>query len=266
MIVFLAGMPRSGSTFSFNVVRGLLEHRAAVRQEATTDILSLVERAVAVDHVLLKAHTANAVMLRLVELGAIKVVCTVRRPEDAIASLIDTFQVSLDELISQMRDWITMFYQLRRHALVIPYAELDRQPWRAAWRIGKKICPDAGMGEIIRVAQANSKENVKAACDHLARNGEGVRDIGFSYYNTKTFYHRRHVSTINSQAAAIRIGQDAVATIRKELRNYLDAEGDLLGAEPSSSAASCVDACKSFFVRSTGRLMGWPAPHSHVTG
>ena len=97
MIVFIAGMPRSGSTFSFNIVRRLLEARGSVYQEPTDDILGALERAGDATHLLLKAHQADDVTLALIKIGAVKAVCTVRKPEDAIASWMTTFGFTLAE-------------------------------------------------------------------------------------------------------------------------------------------------------------------------
>ena len=50
MIVLIAGMPRSGSTFSFNVVREILLARGSVYQESCEDVIGAVGRSGGTDH------------------------------------------------------------------------------------------------------------------------------------------------------------------------------------------------------------------------
>src|SRR5437764_605665 len=109
MIVLIAGMHRSGSTFSFNVVRELLQRRGGAYQEVCSSVTSAVERSDGSGHVLVKEHLFDDVTLRLVELGAVKAVCTIRRPEDAVASLMETFGLGLDESIAHIHRWLVMF-------------------------------------------------------------------------------------------------------------------------------------------------------------
>ena len=69
MIVFLAGMQRSGSTFAFNVVRETLMARGQVHQEASSDIVGALSRAAGADHVMLKGHQADRACSDLVREG-----------------------------------------------------------------------------------------------------------------------------------------------------------------------------------------------------
>jgi hypothetical protein len=228
MIVFISGMQRSGSTFSFNIVRELLERRGTIYQEPFHDLLPVIERAGDADHVVLKAHTADDTTIRLVRLGAIKTICTVRKPEDAIASWIETFGFNLEESIERLRGWFVMFEQIRRHALIVPYALIDRHPRRAAWLIARYICPDASRIEVIRIALRYSKNNVIKISQNLQKDAPIIHDIGYSYYDEKTFFHRCHVSSLVTKPAIARIGEDAVRSIREALRAHVDPNGDIL--------------------------------------
>ena len=137
MIVFLAGMQRSGSTFAFNVARDILERRGCTYHEASADIIGALSRAENVEHILLKAHDAGPICISLARQGAFGTVCTVRRVEDAVASWIETFGFSETEAIEHMRTWIALYREIRNSALTIPYTLIDRRPWLAAWRVGK---------------------------------------------------------------------------------------------------------------------------------
>jgi hypothetical protein len=69
MIVLVAGMPRSGSTFSFNVVREILQARGSVYYEAAGDLGGTVRRSGGARHVLLKCHEVDDSSRELVKAG-----------------------------------------------------------------------------------------------------------------------------------------------------------------------------------------------------
>jgi len=227
VIVFIAGMPRSGSTFSFNIVRCLLEARGSVYQEPTESILSALRRTGEANHLLLKSHRGDRVTLGLAKLGAIKVVCTVRKPEDSIASWMTTFGFTLEESLSAMNAWLRMFNAIRRCSLIVSFEDIDRDPRSAAWKIARYVCDDADEFAVEQIAIEFTKERVKNLSAQVeARNGD-IQDLGFSFMDKKTLFHRRHVSSVDTIAAADRISRKQVLLIRQSLAQWCDAEGNL---------------------------------------
>lgn len=219
MIVFIAGMQRSGSTFTFNIARDLLRARGRVHQEAPAeaDMIQALDRSGGADHVLIKAHAVTPETAALARHGALRTVCTVRRIEDAAASWIETFGWSEAETVEHLRAWLALYAQLRNVALLVPYGEVDRRPWLAAWRIARFLDPRAGLGEALRIARRHAKAQVKRRVDALEKTSEGVEDIGFSYYDRGTFFHRRHVSSLRSRAGEERVPPGQLARIRQTL-------------------------------------------------
>lgn len=237
MIVFVAGMQRSGSTFCFNVVREVLSRRGKVFQKPTDNIEDVYAEYDQEDHVVMKAHSVANSTFKLIRSGGIKVVCTVRRPEDAIASWMEAFNFGLDESIGHMRGWIESFERIRPYALVVPYEEIDRHPWRAASRIAKHVCDDASFTEIRQIAQLYAKDKVKLLADSLAMTDDGIQDLGFSYYDNRTFFHRRHVSSLVSRPACERIGPVSVSHIREQLGRLIRPDGHLATTPPAAGPA-----------------------------
>ena len=93
VILLVAGMQRSGSTFAFNVARDVLRARGRLYQEAPAeaDIAGAIARAANAEHVLIKAHTANPLAVALTRRGVVRAICTTRRIEDAAASWMEAF-------------------------------------------------------------------------------------------------------------------------------------------------------------------------------
>lgn len=228
MIVFIAGMPRSGSTFSFNIARRLLEERGTLHQEPTGDLLGALERVGGAAHLLLKGHSADKFTLQLAQLGAMKTVCTVRKPADAIASWMTTFGFTLEQSLGHMQDWLRMFSAVRFYALIVPFEEIERDPKSAAWKIARHLCDDADQLAVERIATEFTKEKVRDLSEAVrARKGD-IEDLGFSFYDKTTFFHRGHVSSLDTLEASERIGREQVAAINQALAEWCDGDGNLL--------------------------------------
>jgi hypothetical protein len=79
------------------------------------------------------------------------------------------------------------------------------------------------------IAADYTKTKVKELSEEVhARKGD-IHDLGFSFYDKKTFFHRGHVSSIETVAAADRIGSEQVLAIRHVLSEWCDDHGSLVG-------------------------------------
>jgi hypothetical protein len=231
MIVFVGGMQRSGSTFSFNVVREILRRRGGVYQEVSPHVLGVVEQAAInvpqAKHVIVKAHSIDEPSLAALRLGGIHAICTVRRPEDAIASHIDVFGVNFEAAVDGIHEWLKRYGQIAPFALTINYELIERLPLWAAWRIARYVCPSVMPAEVVSIWRRHRKSAVKALTDNIKRDNPGVRDVGFSYYDLKTFYHRRHISSIKRRLAKATLSDAQITAIRKRLLEFLDSHGNI---------------------------------------
>jgi hypothetical protein len=225
MIAFIAGMPRSGSTFAFNVARDVLRARGNLWQVNSPNVLAELARAENADHVLLKDHTMDDSGLCLARCGAMRLICTVRRPEDSVASWMELLGVSEEQSIDVMRRWLSLYRQIKPFALTVNYGLIDEHPFRAAWRISRFLYPSAGVVEILQSAKRHAKAKVKKSTDTLPREGDQIEDLGPTWYDTNTFFHRRHVSSLRSRPAEERMPAEQVARIRAALADDIAAAG-----------------------------------------
>jgi len=225
MIVFLAGMPRSGSTFAFNIARETLAARGRVYQKDSADIVAALAQADGAAHILLKAHEADPVCRGLVQQSAIITICTVRRVEDAVASWIDAFGFNEADAIETMRKWLDLYRHIRPFALTVPYDLIDTHPFRAAWKIARHISRDAGPLEIWRAVSKNRKATVKAIADRMDRTNPDMVDLGYSFYDSNTYFHRRHVSALKSLPAEQRLAPDRLQRIQDALSTEMRLAG-----------------------------------------
>ena len=225
MIVFIAGMQRSGSTFAFNIARDVLLARGEVYHEASSKVMEELGRAGNAHHVILKAHELDDAGILLAQFGGMRVICTVRRPEDAVASWMEAFGDSAEDAIDAVRNWLRFYRQISSSALTVRYNTIDRYPFIAAWRIARYIFADATFAEAWRSSRRHAKAEVKKRTDTLDRVDEAVKDFGFTWYDSKTLYHRRHVSSLESRPAEQRLPADQIARIRSALAEDIEAAG-----------------------------------------
>ena len=228
MIVFIGGMQRSGSTVTFNIVRELLANRGLVYHEASCDIGAVRLRAGSAEHLVLKAHTADPDSLRVLTSGEVRIVCTAReRPEDAIASWATTFHYSLEESIGHMKEWINFFNTIKVHALLINFEKIEQDLRSVIQDVAHYLGIVVTRSELDALSTVYSKEAVGARTRDMLRDGPGTVDVGFSYYDSTTFFHRNHVATNRPSTAIELIGPAGVSQVRTALGDSLDETGKL---------------------------------------
>lgn len=226
MIVLAAGMHRSGSTFAFNVARELLAARGTVYTESGSGVEPVLGKTGGARHLLFKTHLPDGTADALVRLGAARCLCTVRRPEDAVASYVETFGQSLESAIADVRAWLLWHRRMRGHVLTLPFELIDRRPWLAIQRLSRWLLGTVRPWESFRIWRRYRKAAVLAFSGQLSESAPGVRHLDFSYYDTATFFHRRHVTRLQSPSASERLGPKSVADIRSQLGDLLDSRGD----------------------------------------
>jgi len=228
MIIFIGGMPRSGSTFAFNVVRDVLWARGRVHQEATSDVLGAVNRGEGASHVIVKAHSLDASALAAARRGVFRTIITVRRIEDACASWLEIFpDLPVSTCWDVMHGWLDLYQQIGSSGLRVSYNTIDRRHWIAAWRIGRYVARDVTPLEIARIVWRYRKAAVKQRTDTLASAGANIANAGWTHYDKVTFFHRRHVSPVSSAPAEHRLSADILQRVRSEFAAEIRANPNL---------------------------------------
>lgn len=224
MIVVVAGMQRSGSTFSYNVARELLDTRGGVATFATNSLMEALSASSKKRHVIIKTHSPDDLINNLLKKDGLPCLCTVRKPEDAIASWMHVFGFSLQESVATYRQWLIWHQSMFPHMLNLRYEEIDRFPFLAIRKISRYLVHDCGLDETVRIWWGNRKSTVYTQTKQIQ--GEDAVDGGFTHYNKRTFYHRRHISSLISRTAWECLPKEQVQSIRGELREFLDKNGN----------------------------------------
>lgn len=226
MIVIIAGMQRSGSTFSFNVAREILDARGGVAIASTDSIEDALGESGVLSNAIVKSHAPDHLTNLFLKKKALKCICTIRKPEDAIASWTRIFGFSLENALAAYKEWLSWHRRMSKFALNISYDEIEKAPLLSVLKIGRYLVNDISIIEVVRIWWRFRKSAVYKATQNLDKNSTNTVDVGFSYYDKKTFFHRKHVSSLKAIHADQVFLPEQIALIHRELSEYVDENGN----------------------------------------
>jgi hypothetical protein len=234
MYVVIAGMIKSGSTFSFNVAREILLASGKV-STSTADCFENWTDAKRFQHFITKTHVPSRQLTNGIRSGTIKCICTIRRPEDAIASFNRTFGHNLESLIEHVDSWLNWYSMVTPHVLTVHYESIDQATPFAIAKMDDFLNGGNNGDVMARIAEKYNKSALKEKLDGLGEDSNTV-NIGFSFYERESFFHRRHISSLVSQSANDLVSEHDISRIRSALSRYVDASGHLRPMSGSNSA------------------------------
>jgi hypothetical protein len=230
-------MVRSGSTFSFNIARELLLRSGSAATAFANSFGGMpIESS---SHLILKSHAPDKSVTDEVRGGTLACICTVRKPEDAIASFMRAFGFSLEQSISDVNGWLSWYSSVFKHVLTIEYEAIDEFPRNVISSIDKFLTNDTCVERSSVLAEKYSKSGLKAKLDRLEQSSNTI-DLGFTYYDNETFFHRRHISSIASHSASSSLSASEIWRIRTELSAFIDGGGNF-----KSNFASAIGQCRN---------------------
>jgi len=192
-------MPRSASTWAYNVVLALLRQTAVGEiHSGYDDNLDRFLRGVpaAASHAVAKSHFLDPTAVAISQLGAAKVVYTWRPLPDAIASYMVMFGVDFEGAIDVMSKAIDVYCHHRRcGSLVLRYQDITAEPAPAVRKIAAHLQLKASEAQISAIAEATSLASMRAKAEEIASPGYCLklnRHDGLSY-DPETMLHVNHI-------------------------------------------------------------------------
>ena len=183
MLAICNGMPRSASTWSFNVVRTLLEDRGTDVYTAYDENLYrfFTSAPASSRDLVLKCHSLDAMGLSLVRSGAAKLVFTCRDAVDASASFMEMFEPDFERTFVIMKMALDLLAQHRKHgrALLLDYADLVADGPTAVRRVA----------DYMGLAAADDRVAAIADTFGLAQMRRKVEEIGDLDYGPNLVRH-----------------------------------------------------------------------------
>jgi hypothetical protein len=144
-------------------------------------------------HLILKNHNPDVLCQQLITMGAMKGICSVRNTYEAIESCIDVFGYSVDQCIELLSIWKNSFDKIKDYSLNINFSDIERDPYNVILGVSRYLDISISSADASEIMRKFEKNSVMKYSNNLKPCADDVVDIGFSYYDKNTLFHRRHV-------------------------------------------------------------------------
>jgi hypothetical protein len=228
MLIICNGMPRSASTWSFNVVIGLLRemlgpsHIYGAYNESIVDFLKQVPSDAT--HAVVKAHSLDQVGRILVQTGAAKVVYTWREPTDAIVSFMGMFEVDFEHAFAVTEDSLRLlqFHRCYCNTSILEYDEVIADPLGVVTRIAAFLGDHFSTSNIASVAAANSIDQMREKVAQLGQNKESGNLVRLerTSYDPKTLLNLNHIRNGRSGYGKDNLTEMQLMLVKQLKRQY----------------------------------------------
>lgn len=200
MIVFCDGMPRSASTWIFNVCLKLMagDSRAeSVYFGFDDNVGSLLSNLpLEYDHAVIKCHRLDHTAKALIRTGAARAIYTYRDPFDAIASYMRMFNCGFDDTLAAIVDSLEMcrFQQKYPNCRNIGYEAIMSAPREEIADTARFLGLDRSPTTISRVHAETCFGAMKQISDELSKQDpSSLVHAGDLAYDPRTLLHPQHV-------------------------------------------------------------------------
>ncbi|HEX4077345.1 MAG TPA: sulfotransferase [Rhizomicrobium sp.] len=200
MLVLCNGMPRSASTWSFNVVVKLLRACAVGEVHGGYDEnvgRFLKNSPACARHLVLKYHNEDPVGSRLVQAGAARAIYTRRDPADATVSFMTMFGVDFGRAVAVIADSLRMYRTMADlgQVLALDYAAIMNDPPAAVRHIANHLELPVPSEILAEVAAATGLAATRLKVEELGAIDAGHRLIrrGPSAYDPGTLLNIDHI-------------------------------------------------------------------------
>jgi hypothetical protein len=131
MLIICNGMPRSASTWTYNVAMALLRETGLRVHGGYGDrLVEFLKSAPAADHIVVKTPFLTPVGRTLARTGAARVIYSWRDPADAIGSAMAVFDKPFEELLAAMDASLELraFHHSTGNAVILAYQRIIGDP------------------------------------------------------------------------------------------------------------------------------------------
>jgi hypothetical protein len=178
MIVFVAGMPRAGSMWTYNVVREILETKdflvlPRTIPENEEDLIGSALRSAEKENEVYCIKTHLALKSPLPTQHDVKIICNIRDVRDACLSYMRFIHADFETGIQAMASWMkkTDYYlaAFEDNLLSVRFEDLTNNPQRVIDNLASFLNMDLSKGEKIEILKKYSKPNIQKKLRELSK-------------------------------------------------------------------------------------------------
>lgn len=231
-IVTCTGLPRSGSTWAYNVVRLMLlncfgrDEVHATYQEGPAGDQAIRDALVDERHTLLKLHYPEDGVMEAVQDGIVRNVYTRRHPLAALASFREKFGGRIADIANRLRTSLEAADEWSKqgdHTLFITFEDLVATPDQQLRRIAAFLELDIGQDVETSILEETSFDSVQRITKLLeADKSSGKLQVaGDSFFDPETQYHLNHATRSTTRDWQAELSPDDVAVASEILANWI---------------------------------------------
>lgn len=253
--IFINGMPRSGSTWCYNIVRELCTRQGLGSVVGYVGEGSDVDRALtspatdAATPRLLKFHSPTKLALEMLENGRAKAIYSQRDPRDVVVSLMDFNSASFDHIYSGLPGLLQQHAMWKQAANVqgFEYREIMEQPEACIQQAAEWLGLECSTRMAEQIADVCSAKSTRKRIEKVDRavNSQQEADIQkvseTRYYDTGTLLHANHIRSGKVGRYRDRLNQKQLKRLDSYLQDWLMREGyepDRASGKPAPPATA----------------------------
>ena len=232
-ITLCTGMMRSGSTWSFNVARIVMEQCA---KQLHQPFSSGYNDHTGLDNFLqqnfsdkpaffvIKVHSPAQYALSLIQQGQIQNICTVRDPRDCVASRQIFEDEDFDTSIAfiKMNEQYVNHYLTIKNTLLIRYEEMMKEPIEKIKTIMKYLNINANENIINKIHEQTSMEAAQKISENLEQgSSEKVHQVFSHLVDNTTHIHQNHIHGGTSGRWKTELNEEQQKRVNQEFKDML---------------------------------------------
>ena len=230
-LVFCSGMPRSGSTWSYNVCRLLLtetfgeENVERVYREAADAERYLTQINGSQKVHLLKLHYPGQTAMQFVTEGKAKNIYTLRDPLDALASFKEVFGDPVQSAAKRIRHSLEAADRFRRESdtLFVSFDQILGSPQDQIERLARYLGVSIDDDAVSRLHGATSLGKVKEITQTMgSQPNTKLLRAGKSLYDPETLYHVQHATKADTRDWHAELTEEEVSAAHDILGPWID--------------------------------------------
>ncbi len=205
MLYLMGGMPRSATTWVFNVADLILRNRGIHCRKVNANSPDQLDGAIADNNpeesVLVHFHDVSDRLRKLAGQPRVRLAYTYRDPRDVVCSQMKLHSVSFEQAVAMTSLACNHLLEVLKlpGRLLIPYYSATRHQEAVVYALAFHLGHMIGQGEVETICRETSAEKFKSVMEQLNKGGEDTENVATGHrqirYDPETLINDRHIQS-----------------------------------------------------------------------